>query len=121
LVFRLLEGKLVNLRVMEKEDLPLFTEWFNNTEFFGEYGSPWQWSRTEIEKFLESALFETKGLIIEKKDGSKIGCILHFNMLAPYMKILELGYALVPRERKKDKTLRPNPMWSKSSVKLRHD
>jgi RimJ/RimL family protein N-acetyltransferase len=97
----LLEGKLVNLRVMEKEDVPLFTEWFDNAEFFGEYASPSQWSRTELEKFLESAVFETKGFIIEKKDGSKIGYIWHFIMLAPYMRMLELGYGLFPSERGK--------------------
>ena len=97
----MLEGKTVNLRVMEKEDVPLFTEWFNNTEFLGEYFSPSAPSRAEVEKFLESALFETKGFFIEKKDGSKIGYIWHFNVFAPYGKMLELGYGLVPNERGK--------------------
>jgi RimJ/RimL family protein N-acetyltransferase len=97
----LLEGKNVNLRVMEKEDLPLITEWCNNIEFGGEYLRPLQMSRAEIEKSGESTLFETKVFIIEKKDGSKIGFIWHFNMLAPYMKMQEIGYALVPSERKK--------------------
>jgi RimJ/RimL family protein N-acetyltransferase len=46
----LLEGKLVNLRVMEKEDLPLFAEWVNNPEFLGEYFSPLQRSIAEMEK-----------------------------------------------------------------------
>ena len=59
-----------------------------------------QRSRTEWEKSGES-LFETKVFIIEKKDGSKIGHIWHFNMLAPYMKMQEIGYALVPSERRK--------------------
>jgi RimJ/RimL family protein N-acetyltransferase len=97
----LLEGKNVNLRVMEKEDLPLITEWCNNIEFGGEYLRPLQMSRAEIEKSGESTLFETKVFIIEKKDGSKIGFIWQFNMLAPYAKMQEIGYALVPSERGK--------------------
>ena len=97
----MLEGNSVNLRIMEKEEIPLFAEWFNDTELFGEFGSPSQWSRAEIEKFLESTVFETKVFIIEKKDGSKIGYTIHFNVLAPYMKMLELGYALIPSERGK--------------------
>ena len=91
----------MNLRVMEKEDLPLITEWCNNIEFGGEYLRPLQMSRAEIEKSGESTLFETKVFIIEKKDGSKIGHIWHFNMLAPYAKMQEIGYALVPSERGK--------------------
>ena len=97
----MLEGKNVNLRVMEKEDLPLITEWCNNIEFGGEYLSPLQMSRAEIEKSGESTLFETKVFIIEKKDGSKIGFFWHFNMLAPYAKMQEIGYGLVPSERGK--------------------
>ena len=33
----MLEGKRVNLRVMEKEDVPLLVEWYNNLEFQGEF------------------------------------------------------------------------------------
>jgi len=101
LVFGLLEGKNVNLRVLEKEGLPQITEWFNNTEFLGEYMGPFAVRRAEMEQFFESALFETKFFFIEKKDGSKIGYIWHFYMLSPYMKMLELGYGLVPSERGK--------------------
>ena len=97
----MLEGKNVNLRIMEKEDFPLVTEWCNNIEFGGEYLRPLQMSRAEIEKSGESTLFETKVFIIEKKDGSKIGFFWLFNMLAPYMKMQEIGYALVPSERGK--------------------
>jgi RimJ/RimL family protein N-acetyltransferase len=96
----LLEGRTVNLRVMEKEDFPLVTEWCNNIEFGGEYVSPFQRSRAGWEKLGES-IFETKVFIIEKKDGSKIGFIWNFNMLAPYAKMQEIGYALVPSERGK--------------------
>ena len=97
----MLEGKNVNLRVMEKEDVPLLVDWWSNLEFWGEYFSPIQRTKTEMEKFLESNPLEYRQFIIEKEDGTKIGGIAHFNVLAPYGKTLEMGYALLPSERGK--------------------
>ena len=98
----MLEGKTVNLRIMEREDLPLLNEWTNNAEFLGEYFSPNQTSVTEREKaFSEPSAFEMQRFIIEKKDGPKIGFILHFNTLHPMMKTVEIAYALMPSERRK--------------------
>jgi len=97
----LLEGKNVNLRVMEKEDLPLFAEWVNKPEFFGEYNPLRQTSRTETEKDFDKSTLELTGFIIEKKDGSKIGFICHFILVHPAGKLLEIGYSLVPNERGK--------------------
>jgi len=46
----LLEGKNVNLRVAEKDDLPLLSEWFNSPEFAGRYNPlDAQESKTDIE------------------------------------------------------------------------
>ena len=73
----MLEGRNVNLRVMEKEDLPQFAEWANKPEVWGEYNPLRQMSRAEAEKIFESPL-ELKPFIIEKKDGSKIGFVAHF-------------------------------------------
>jgi hypothetical protein len=42
----LLEGKTVNLKVLEKDDLPLLADWSNNLEFFGDMWFP-QMSKTE--------------------------------------------------------------------------
>jgi RimJ/RimL family protein N-acetyltransferase len=96
----LLEGKKVNLRIMEKEDLPLFTEWINNPEVWGEYNPLWQMSRTEVEKMFESP-HELKSFLIESKDGNKIGFIIHYYVLDPAGKQLEISYSLIPNERKK--------------------
>jgi RimJ/RimL family protein N-acetyltransferase len=96
----LLEGRNVNLRIMEKEDLPLFAEWVNKPEVFGEYNPLHQMSRTEAEKMLENPL-ELKPFFIEKKDGSKIGFIAHFYVLHVAGTQLEIGYSLVPSERGK--------------------
>ena len=97
----MLEGKLVNLRVMEKEDLPLFAEWANMPEFFGEYNPLRQISKMEIEKDFEKSTLEEGQFIVEKKDGSKIGYICHFVLVHPCGKLLEIGYSLVPNERGK--------------------
>jgi RimJ/RimL family protein N-acetyltransferase len=96
----LLEGKNVNLRVMEKEDLPLIAEWFSSPEVSGEYNTLRQMSKTEAEKMFESPL-ERKQFLIEKKDGSKIGFVSHFYVLHPAVRHLEIGYILLPSERGK--------------------
>ena len=97
----MLEGRNVNLRVMEKEDLPLFAEWINKPEFFGEYNPLREISKMEIEKDYDKKSHEETGFIIEKKDGSKIGYICHFDLMHPAGKLLEIGYSLVPNERGK--------------------
>jgi hypothetical protein len=38
-VFGLLEGKSINLRIAEKEDIPLLLQWLNDTRFIGDYMS----------------------------------------------------------------------------------
>jgi len=97
----LLEGKNVNLRVVEKEDVPLFAEWLNKPEVFGEYNPLRQVSKTEIEKDFEKGALEMMDFIVEKKDGSRIGFICHFTLVPPAGKLLEIGYSLVPSERGK--------------------
>jgi len=94
----LLEGKTVNLRVMEKEDLPLFTEWMNMPEFYGDYNPLRQLSKTEVGKMFETPV-ELKAFIIEKKDGSKIGFVASLREL--WGGQMEIGYVLLPDERGK--------------------
>lgn len=92
----MLEGKLVNLRVVEKEDLHLLLEWRSNFEFSGKYNPlPAQQSKAELEKEYDSRGSDKEWFLIEKKDGSKIGYInTHL-----FGGMLEIGYALVPAER----------------------
>jgi RimJ/RimL family protein N-acetyltransferase len=93
----LLEGKNVNLRVAEREDIPLYSEWTNNPEFFGEFEWFPQRSRAEQEKAYDALTSDFKTFFIEKKDGTKIGYVVHFLTGT----LLEIGYALVPSERGK--------------------
>ena len=93
----MLKGNFVNLRVVEKEDLPLLTEWANNPEFGGEYEPLSQESKTELEKQYDKLTPKEKWFIIKKKDGSKIGFVTHF----PIGNLLTIGYTLIPDERNK--------------------
>lgn len=99
-MFSLLEGNNVNLRVMEKENLPLFGEWVNDPAFLGKYNGLMQFSKSDAEKMLENP-YEMKYFVIENKDGSKIGLIFHFYVLHPVGRQIEIGYALIPSERGK--------------------
>ena len=95
-MLELLKGNRVNLRVLEKEDIQSsIVEWSNNSKFYGEYAPLVQDSQIEIEK-LFATTENKKWFIIEKKDGSKIGFIGYF----PKDDCLEIGYALLPNERK---------------------
>jgi ribosomal-protein-alanine N-acetyltransferase len=92
----MLGGKTVNLRVVEKEDLSLLLEWFNNPEFTGRH-SPLdaQQTRAEIENKYDNLSSEEQWFMIEKKDGKKVGHIgTHV-----FAGMLEIGYALIPAER----------------------
>jgi len=88
----------VNLRIAEKEDLPLLQEWWNSLEFSGIYNPiDEQRSRADIEKEYEKLGSEKAWFLILKKDGSKIG------FLAMGMGVFgrQIGYVLIPSERGK--------------------
>ena len=93
----MLEGKNVNLRIVEKEDLSLVAEWENNLDFIGECNPLRQLSKGEIEKNYDKLGSEEKWFLIEKKDGSKIGFIEHISVRGYW----EIGYVLIPSERGK--------------------
>ena len=96
-VFGMLEGKTVNLRIMEKEDLPLISEWFNNPEYGGEYEPLEQITMKELEKWHDGPRPNEEWFIVEKKDKSKIGHVFHIASGQGF----EIGYRLIPSERNK--------------------
>ena len=93
----MLEGKNVNLRVIEKEDLPLIAEWANSSGFGGEYEPLEQASLEEVAKWYANLHSEEKWFIIEAKDERKIGQIFH----SPRGPHFVIGYKLLPGERNK--------------------
>jgi RimJ/RimL family protein N-acetyltransferase len=96
-VFGLLEGKAVNLRVVEKEDLSLLADWSNNPEYLGEYVWLSQQSRTEWEKRYDNLASDTRWFFVEKKDGTKIGTMFHWLI----GNLLEISCVLAQNERGK--------------------
>jgi ribosomal-protein-alanine N-acetyltransferase len=93
----LLEGKNVNLRIVEREDLPLMSEWLNSPSILGEYEPIEQESRTDIEKRYEEFGSDKVWFLITKKDGSIVG---NFGM-GVMGSCWEIGYVLIPDERGK--------------------
>lgn len=86
----------MNLRVVEKEDLSVLQEWWNDPEFSGAYNPlDEQQSKTDIEKRYEKLGAERLWFLILKKDGSKIG----FLVLVKGGFGWQIGYVLIPTER----------------------
>jgi RimJ/RimL family protein N-acetyltransferase len=101
--FELLEGKIVNLRVMEKEDVD-FVVRLRNDMGSHPYVSVKQLSKTETVKEFDNptplaVMTERKQFIIEKKDGTRVGSIRH-SLVQPSRHV-EIGYFIVPSERGK--------------------
>jgi len=88
----------VNLRVVEKEDLPLIGEWRNSPSFQGKYNLLIQESKDELAKRYDTFRPDEKWFVMEKKDGTKIGLIV----LELEGGVQEIGYGITPNERGKD-------------------
>ena len=102
----MLEGKIVNLRVMEKEDVDFEAECFNDIDFWGEYNSPAleQISKSSLMQLFDNPsdfqkMSEWKLFVVERKDGTKIGIMYH-RIYQPY-RVMGIGCFLVPTERGK--------------------
>jgi RimJ/RimL family protein N-acetyltransferase len=103
-VAKVLEGKRINLKLMEKEDVPLLVEWWNSLEFQGEYFPVLQKSKTQALREFEnpSPVQVAMGhgeFMIEKKDGTRIGHIGYGKDILHDW--IEIGYDVIPSERKK--------------------
>jgi RimJ/RimL family protein N-acetyltransferase len=93
----MLEGNCITLRVVEKEDLPVLTAWSNDPKFGGEFEPLEQNSSRDIEKWYNNLGSGEKWFIIEKKDGTKVGQIMH----RPDGPHFTIGYTVLPGERGK--------------------
>lgn len=94
----------MNLRIMEREDVPLLVEWWNSLEFQGVYFPVLQKSKTQALKEFDnpSPVQVAMGhaeFMIEKKDGTKVGHIGYGkDILHDWV---EIGYDIIPSERRK--------------------
>jgi RimJ/RimL family protein N-acetyltransferase len=96
----MLEGRKVNLRVLEREDFPLIRDWLNDPEVFGRYNPLHQVPLDEIGKIFAGP-HEARPFIVEDKEGRKVGYISYFYVLHPACRQIELGYSFIPGERGK--------------------
>ncbi len=91
----MLEGKNVNLRVVEKEELGLFTDLLNDLTVGSEYMPILQQSKGKFEERYDKLSSDERWFFVEKKDGCRIGWISH-SVIGGSMTI---EYALVPAAR----------------------
>ena len=99
----MLEGKNVNLKVLEKEGVDYLFECINDIDIWGEYVAvDEQISKSELIKGFDNPSnweisCEIKRFIIQKKDGTRIGIIWH--LVNQPSRIMEIGYVIAPSER----------------------
>ena len=95
----------MSLRAWEREDIDFLAEHRNDIDCMGEY---WpiirQYPKSDYQKVFDNPsnlqiLLEAKTFIIQKKDGTRIGEIHHYLDITHNW--MELGYWLMPSERKK--------------------
>jgi RimJ/RimL family protein N-acetyltransferase len=91
-----LEGKNVNLKIMEREELVTLLEWSNNPEVMGKYEEVRQETIAELEKTYDN-LKDAQWFFVQNKEGSKIGYAAHFQAAGE----TELGYFIIPAQRRK--------------------
>ncbi len=92
----MLKGTKVNLRVLERSDLPLLQSWVNDIDFVGEFEPFGQQRLDRMEKDFDGP-GKTRIFLIEDKDGSELGYIAHFDSKG----CKGIGYTLLPAERGK--------------------
>jgi ribosomal-protein-alanine N-acetyltransferase len=100
----MLEGKNVNLRVVEKDDVDFLAGSINSIDLRGEFLPISQTSKAETLKKFENPsqvaiVCERQRFIIEKKGGTRIGTIAHW--LVQPVGLMEIGYDIVVSERGK--------------------
>jgi RimJ/RimL family protein N-acetyltransferase len=92
----LLQGKNVNLDIVEKADLSILRSWFNDLDSMGEFEPISQETLGDLEKQYDN-LVGGQWFFVEKKDGTKIGYIAHFKSKG----CVGIWYMLIPKERRK--------------------
>jgi RimJ/RimL family protein N-acetyltransferase len=104
----LLEGKNVNLRVLDKEDVDFMVDCFNNPDFWGEYNPialpDGQTSKSDWIKWFDNpsnydVFIKWKPFAIQKKEGTRIGIMWH--LVNQPSNTMEIACFLIPTERGK--------------------
>lgn len=94
MVLDVLSGELVDLNVVEREDLPLLTRWYNDLDFVGEFEPFDQTSHADTQKRFEEKR-DSDWFMVSTKDGKKVGFACDFKVLG----CIGIGYMFVPEAR----------------------
>jgi RimJ/RimL family protein N-acetyltransferase len=95
LVFEVLEGKTIRLKLGDKEDLDFFVGFWNNVEYYGDYEPIMeQMTKAEAEKRF-AGTSNRAYFMIQKKDGTNIGITVYFGQSSG---AITIGYAIEPSE-----------------------
>lgn len=92
----MIQGQAVNLRLAEKDDLPLIRDWMSDAALSGEFENFPQHSLGDVEKDFESDPDE-RWYVVAAKDGERIGLLLHGKCGGGCW----IGYQVVPAWRRK--------------------
>jgi len=98
----LLKGKNVDLKLVEKEDLKEWESWLQDPDFRGALEPfPKEVTMADSEKEFLTPLVpgvEFNRYFIQKKDGTRIGIVIHFNSGGSPLRT-EIGYILSEKAR----------------------
>lgn len=95
----MLKGNKVDLAIVERGELHVLRDWFNDADFVGEFEPFQQQTLSEMEKSYDGKS-EHNEFFVQKKDGTRIGVIAYFKVGDQYA-MYAIGYMLVPGERRK--------------------
>ena len=98
----LLQGRTVNLRIMERDDVDFLVETINDVDLDIAFLDVSQRSKAEVLSRFENPpqiaiMCERQRFVIEKKDGARIGYIAHW--LSQPERFLTIGYDIIRPER----------------------
>jgi RimJ/RimL family protein N-acetyltransferase len=90
----MLPGKLIDLRLVERADLPLLAGWVNDIDVNGEFESFSQTSLTELERDFEAKPDE-RWYLVQTRDAVPVGYLAHGKAPGGCW----IGYTLLPAQR----------------------
>jgi RimJ/RimL family protein N-acetyltransferase len=103
-VLPILEGKGLDLKLIEKDDLAQYLDWTQDWDFLGEFWPPVRHRPRYVaeKEFLEpkNPGLEFTRYYVQRKDGGRVGLAFHFWGSQNY-NWMEIGYAIAVPERGK--------------------
>jgi ribosomal-protein-alanine N-acetyltransferase len=94
-------GNKVRLRPLDNSDVDDFYKWWNDPKFSGEYAGLEPISRADVQELVGK---EEWFMIFTRPEDRKIGLISYYGVRRDYLNLFEIGYRIMPSERRKGYT-----------------